>query len=101
MMIGDTEIPANHSVGIRPEHDALIKAGDNECHLLLLQGRPIGEPVFQYGPFVMNTQDEIVAAFNDYQRDQFGGWPWPRHDPVHPRSRGRFATFADGREVVR
>jgi quercetin 2,3-dioxygenase len=42
-----------------------------------------------------------VAAFNDYRRDQFGGWPWPRHDPVHPRSRGRFATFADGREIVR
>ena len=99
--IGGTEIPANHSVGLRPEHDALIEAGDDECHLLLLQGRPIGEPVFQYGPFVMNTQDEIVAAYNDYRRDQFGGWPWPRRDPVHPRSRGRFATFADGREIVR
>ena len=99
--IDGAEIPADHSVRLRPEHETAIEAGADECHLLLLQARPIGEPVYQYGPFVMNTQDEIVAAYNDYRRDQFGGWPWPRHDPVHPRSRGRFATFADGREVVR
>ncbi|RFO96612.1 pirin [Rhodoferax lacus] len=71
--------------------------GDAEAELLLLQGRPIGEPVAQYGPFVMNTQAEIEKAFSDYRRTQFGGWPWGAPDPVHAASQGRFARHADGR----
>lgn len=77
--------------------DLEIQAGDSECEILLLQGRPIGQPVAQYGPFVMNTRAEIEQAFADYRRTQFGGWPWPVNDPVHPRSEGRFAKHADGR----
>ncbi len=64
---------------------------------LILQGRPIGEPVAQYGPFVMNDRAGIEQAFEDYQRTRFGGWPWPAEDPVHDRQQGRFARHADGR----
>jgi redox-sensitive bicupin YhaK (pirin superfamily) len=71
--------------------------GDQECELLMLQGHPIGEPVAQYGPFVMNTQAEIHQAFADYRRTEFGGWPWGGADPVHPRDQGRFARHVDGR----
>ena len=67
------------------------------AELLMLQARPIGEPVAQYGPFVMNTQAEIHQAFADYRRTEFGGWPWASSDPVHPRDKGRFARHADGR----
>ena len=89
---------ASHAaVVLGPEERVRIEAGESECEMLLLQGRPIGEPVAQHGPFVMNTRTEIQRAFQDYQRTRFGGWPWPADDPVHPREEGRFARHADGR----
>lgn len=65
--------------------------------VLVLQGRPIGEPVAQHGPFVMNTMTEIQEAFADYRRTQFGGWPWPQDAMAFPRTKGRFALL-DGQE---
>ncbi len=84
-------------VFLRPETEVPIVNGHHETELLLLQGRPIGEPVVQHGPFVMNTRQEIVQAFQDYQRTQFGGWPWGKNDPTHPREQGRFAKDAEGK----
>ncbi|MCB0980918.1 MAG: pirin family protein [Acidimicrobiaceae bacterium] len=77
---------------------APLAAGPEGAEVLVLQGRPIGEPVAQYGPFVMNTRAEIEQAFTDYRRTGFGGWPWDRPDPVH-RDAGaaRFARHASGR----
>ena len=48
--------------------DVELKAGKDALSILLLQGKPIGEPVMQYGPFVMNTKQEINEAFEDYQK---------------------------------
>ena len=76
---------------------AITNTGAATARFLLLQGRPIAEPVAQYGPFVMNTREELQQAFVDYQKDQFGGWPWQRHDQVFGK-RGRFAIHEDGRE---
>ncbi len=71
-----------------------ITAGHDGAEALVLQGRPIGEPVAQYGPFVMNDDAGIEQAFADYRETGFGGWPWPTDDPVHGRDAGRFARHA-------
>lgn len=76
---------------------ALELSSPGGVDVLVLQGRPLGEPVARYGPFVMTTRAEIQQAFEDYQRTQFGGWPWADEDPVHDRDQPRFARHADGR----
>jgi quercetin 2,3-dioxygenase len=95
--LGDKEIKSGTSIRLKGEMPVAMRNGPLESEFLLLQGRPIAEPVVQYGPFVMNTRLEIEQAFVDYQNTQFGGWPWPSDDPVHPREEGRFARHADGR----
>jgi len=72
-----------------------LQAGAHGCEALVLQGRPIGEPVAQYGPFVLNDEDGVRQAMADYQRTQFGGWPWPSNDPNHGPSADRFVKHPE------
>jgi redox-sensitive bicupin YhaK (pirin superfamily) len=90
-----------HSIDLLADQPVIIGNGSEDAYLLLLQGKPINEPVVQHGPFVMNTAAEIQEAFNDYRRTEFGGWPWSRYDNVHSREMGRFAKYSDGREEIK
>lgn len=95
--IDETSIKVLHSVRLAGDELIEIKNGLKESRFLLLEGEPIGEPVVSYGPFVMNTEEEIEEAFVDYRRTEFGGWSWEREDFIHPREKGRFAKYPDGR----
>ena len=97
LRVGDTRVPCPAAIRVKAEEEVEIQAVDGPVEILLLQGRPIGEPVAQHGPFVMNTRSELEQAFADYRRTQFGGWPFKEPAPVHPRGQGRFARHADGR----
>ncbi len=98
MRVGGEKLDGACGVEVRAGLPAeLVNDGAVAAELLMLQGRPIGEPVAQYGPFVMNDRAGIEQAFEDYRRTGFGGWPWPTDDPDHGPERGRFARHVDGR----
>lgn len=89
-------IKGQHAVFVDSNAALEITAnGANE--FLILEAKPIGEPVVQYGPFVMNTQEEIVQTMRDYQATGFGGWSWSREDMIHGPGVERFAKYPDGR----
>jgi redox-sensitive bicupin YhaK (pirin superfamily) len=90
-------VPGPAAIQVRPDVPVAVEATHGPIEILLLQGRPLDEPVAQYGPFVMNTRAELEQAFRDYRETQFGGWPFPLNDPVQPRDAGRFARYPDGR----
>jgi redox-sensitive bicupin YhaK (pirin superfamily) len=97
LVLAGQTLPVGSAIEIDAGQSVEISNGTAPAELLMLQGRPIGEPVAQHGPFVMNNEQELRQAYADYQRTQFGGWPWPDPAPVHSADRGRFAQHADGR----
>ena len=99
--IRDTQIEENHLIELDPEKETQIVNGSEEGCFLFLQGRPINEPIVQYGPFVANTEEDLQEIIHEYRRTQFGGWPWASSDPVHGKSLGRFSKLPDGQEVIK
>ena len=94
--VGPNRIAAKTGARLRPDVATPLTNHGGPAEFLLLQGMPIGAPVFQMGPFVMNSPEELRQAVVDYHATQFGGWPWATPSPVHARSDGRFALHADG-----
>ncbi|MFT4519349.1 MAG: redox-sensitive bicupin YhaK (pirin superfamily) [Halioglobus sp.] len=69
---GATDSIASRHLGIYARGSTLhLKAGSSGAELLVLSGQPIEEPIAQYGPFVMNTSEEIERALKDFQSPQF------------------------------
>jgi redox-sensitive bicupin YhaK (pirin superfamily) len=69
--VGGETVPKGQ-IGILSEGDALRVAASGEgARFLVVAGKPLREPIAKYGPFVMNTADEIHAAIRDYQSGKF------------------------------
>jgi hypothetical protein len=68
LRIGETEVPAQRMAILRNEGDGVVlQAGTEATRALLIAGQPLNEPIAQYGPFVMNTQEQIFEAVRDFQ----------------------------------
>ncbi len=66
------EVPAEHLAQLGQQGEGIDIEALEDSRLLILSGQPINEPLAQYGPFVMNTQTEILEAMRDYQKGKMG-----------------------------
>ncbi len=70
VQIGETVVPRLRMAILENTGDGVLlqgQAGDTPARVLLIAGRPLREPIAQYGPFVMNTREELMQAVEDFQ----------------------------------
>jgi redox-sensitive bicupin YhaK (pirin superfamily) len=91
LLINNESLEVNNYATLSAANETILKNSWNvEIQVLVLEGKPIDEPVVQHGPFVMNTQAEIQQTFEEYRKTRFGGWPWKVDAVVFPSEKGRF-----------
>jgi hypothetical protein len=73
VMVGDTRVESRRMgiLGNTPGTDNVTLSAKEDVRLILVAGKPLNEPIVQYGPFVMNTQQEIHQAMNDFRNGHF------------------------------
>jgi len=92
--------PPGHQLNLDPALAShLTNQGQEKVRLLVLQAKPIGAPVLQHGPFVLNSREEMIATIQDYQSKGFGHWPWNSPEQTHG-TEGRFVLYPDGRRLT-
>lgn len=93
---GDVQ-PAKHLVDLDATRPSVITNDSEEkVRILILQSRPIEAPVVMRGPFVLNTNEQMIETVVRYQSEGFGRWPWPTLAHTHGNE-GRFIRYPDGR----
>lgn len=96
LIVNGQSLSEKSAVNLDSSHELVVETKDSSAEFLFLEAKPIGEPVVQHGPFVMNSREEILQTFADFERTQFGGWKWPRQDMVHGEKIERFAKYPNG-----
>ena len=71
--IAGQSVPSQRMVILNNGSDGVLIEAHDEARALLIAGRPLGEPIAQYGPFVMNTEQEIYQALKDYREGRLSG----------------------------
>ena len=69
---GTEEVPLDHLALMANDGENFEIEASEDALVLLLSGEPINEPIAAQGPFVMNTREELIEAFNDFQTGKFG-----------------------------
>ncbi len=72
MLNGVETLPTDHLALFARDGEHITVTAVDDSVLLVMSGEPLNEPIAQYGPFLMNTQEEIVQAIHDYQSGKFG-----------------------------
>ncbi|MPN46236.1 hypothetical protein SDC9_193819 [bioreactor metagenome] len=90
----------NRRVRVVAQQPLLLEnRGTQAVSLMVMQGVPLEEPVIRSTVYVTNTIDELHQAKRDFQRTQFGGWPWNTRQPMHGPGFRRFAQYAGQQET--
>lgn len=88
---GET-LHGKRSLKLKGDADFVIEANEGPAKLLLLEAEPIGEPIINDGPMIMNTQEEILQGYRDYWDTHYGEWNWGIPDPMHDKKAGRLTS---------
>lgn len=69
---GEEKVPTDHFVLFENEGENFTLEASEDSVVLVISGEPLNEPIFPHGPFVMNTREEIIQAFDDFNTGKFG-----------------------------
>lgn len=72
MVNGEEKVPTDHLVLFQNEGESFTIEAAEDSIVLILSGEPLNEPIYPHGPFVMNTREEIIQAFDDFNKGKFG-----------------------------
>lgn len=69
---GEDKVATDHFVLFENEGETFTVTANEDSIVLIISGEPLNEPIFPHGPFVMNTREEIIQAFEDFNSGKFG-----------------------------
>ncbi len=69
---GEEKVATDHFALFQNEGDTFTLEAQEDSIILIISGQPLNEPIYPHGPFVMNTREEIIQAFDDYNNGKFG-----------------------------
>ncbi|HCN10985.1 MAG TPA: short-chain dehydrogenase [Chryseobacterium sp.] len=72
MVNGEEKVATDHLVLFQNEGETFTIEAAEDSIVLILSGEPLNEPIYPHGPFVMNTREEIIQAFDDFNNGKFG-----------------------------